>query len=282
MTLTYRSLPDAVQEAIQETVGRKAGEIHRDLSLSTLTDRVRDLLAESFITSRAQYVADGDWYGRAHELCTAWAGAYNLPVRVVAGVLAVTSPQTSWTRNRLDAHTIIVAEHEHSDVPIPLLADRLLDAQHNGGALLTQPKRIIIAALSMLRYWDVPDYLGNGPKVRSFYDNIRDPETSMSVTVDTHMIRALLDDADMPSGGDVYKATLGCKAPSRKALGYSDGLYPYFAQAIRDAARRADLLPHQAQAIAWCQWRRAQGAWGGTVDRDPVYLSPAQIRVALG
>ncbi len=278
---TLDQLSPQLRDAVTETVARKAVEVNlgaHDVSMLCMAGRIVDLVISA---SEADRVFDGDWYGRAHELATAWSGAFGQPVRVVAGVLAITSPQTSWTRNRLDAHTILVAEHQHPEVPVAILADRLLDASYAGGSLLTQPKRIIEAALHMLRTHDVSSYLGRGPKVRSFYSNILDPVGSTDVTVDTHMIRALLGQPDMESGGDVYKATLGCKAPSRKALGYSDGLYPYFAEAVVTAAGMLDMLPSQVQAAAWCQWRRAQGAWGGTVDRDPVYLHPSTVKALL-
>lgn len=277
---TLDQLDRPIRDAVTQTVARKALEVEYNPSLTALQARIVELLLDAG-AKPAQYVADGDWYGRAHELATAWAGTFALPVRVVAGVLAITSPQTSWTRNRQDAHTILVAECQHWSVPTPILAERILDAQHNGGALTTQPRRVLENALQMIRTFNVAEYLGKGPKVRSFYSNILDPVGSTDVTVDTHMIRALLGDPDMESSGALYKASLGCKAPQRKADGYTDGLYPYFAQAIKDAARALELLPHQAQAIAWSQWRRAQGAWGGTVDRDPVYLTANTIKAIL-
>lgn len=276
---TLDQLDAPIRDAVLATVARKADEVGINPSLVALTGRIAGLLLD--VESEAQLVEDGDWYGRAHELATAWAGAFNLPVHVVAGVLAITSPQTSWTRNRQDAHVILTAEHQYPVVSTPILAERILDARHNGGALTVQPRRVLENALQMIRTFNVDAYLGKGPKVRSFYSNIVDPVGSTDVTVDTHMLRAMLGDPELDASGPTYKATLACKAPQRKADGYTDGLYPYFAQAIVDAARMARLRPNQAQAIAWCQWRRAQGAWGGTVDRDPVYLSPSTIAVIL-
>lgn len=276
---TFRQLDDGIAEAVQVKVAQNAHSLGLDLSLGTLSHRITDLVLS--IDSSATLTFDGDWYGRAHELATGWGGAYNLPTSVVAGVVAITSPQTSWTRNRQDAHTILEARRQYPDVAAPILADRLMDASHNGGSLLTQPRRVITNALRMVDTLDAPSSLGSGPKVRSFYSNIIDPLWSTDVTVDTHMVRAMLGDPEMEAAGEVYKRTLGSKAPQRKAAGYTDGLYPYFAQAIVDASRRLGLRPSQVQAAAWCQWRRAQGAWGGTVDRDPVYLSPSTVRAVL-
>lgn len=277
---TLDQLPSDTRDAVIQTVGRKALEAGYNPSLLALTGRVSELLLDAN-DNPSQLAFDADWYGRAHELCTAWAGSFGLPVSVVAGVLAITSPQTSWTRNRQDAHVILTAERLFRSVPTPVLAERILDARHNDASLTTQPRRVLEAALQMIRTLDVRSQLGRGPKVRSFWSNICDPEGSTDVTVDTHLIRALLGDPDMDGSGATYRASLGCKAPRRKSAGYSDGLYPYFAQAITDAARMARLTPSQAQAVAWCQWRRAQGAWGGTVDRDPVYMNAETVRALL-
>lgn len=278
----FDALPTGLQVLIIDKAMERAEPLGLDVTLDTMSRRIAELLLDAN-EYPARFVQDAAWYNVAHELATAWSGAFNLPLSVVVGVIAVTSPQTSWTRNRQDAHTILQARQLFPihEVSAPILADRLLDAQHLGGALLTQPRRIIEAAIGMIDSFTHVFHIGNGPKVRNFFWNIYEPDNARGVTVDTHMIRALLGLPDMASGGPEYKATLGCKAPQRKAAGYTDGLYPWFAEAIIRAARKARILPHQAQAAAWCQWRRQQGAWGGTVDRDPVYVPASGIRAAL-
>lgn len=278
---TFDSLPSRLQDKIRDTAFRKAEALGLDVTQVSMVERTLSLYHAASDDIK-QLTIDGGWYEAAHELVTAWAGAFNLPEQTVAGVLAICSPQTSWTRNREDAHVLLTAATEYPDASIPVLAERILDARRaNGGSLTTQPRLFIERALRMIRGEPVAPLLGNGPKVRNFYLNILYPHETHGVTVDTHMIRALLDLPDMASSGPEYRATLGSKAPQSKADGYTDGLYPWFALVIKIAADMYELLPHQMQAIVWCQWRRAQGSWGGTQDRDPTYLRRITIRAIL-
>lgn len=107
-----------------------------------------------------------------------------------------------------------------------------------------------------------PDDILSGHKVRSFYNNIVDPEDKMGrhdVTIDTHMLSAMAG----------YR--IGAKAKlvdriftsgfSNKRLNIASA-YPVYADAVRrGAARHANdpgfegMTPDQYQAIIWTHWQ---------------------------
>jgi hypothetical protein len=82
----------------------------------------------------------------------------------------------------------------------------------------------------------------SGSKVRSFWDNIVNPGTSRSVTIDTHMLRAMLNKPNMTE-------------KQAQHLISGPGRYEVLAQSVRVAARKAGVTPNQLQAIVWTQWR---------------------------
>lgn len=86
---------------------------------------------------------------------------------------------------------------------------------------------------------DPLDVLG-GRKVRSFYTNMLLPTRPGHVTVDRHMI-------DLITG---ERGTINQKLLDRP------GVYQRTAGMFRAAARREAVLPHQMQAVVWCQHRK--------------------------
>ena len=126
-------------------------------------------------------------------------------------------------------------------------------------------------AVAILRGGDIDETL-RGVKTRSFYNNIIMPEDSRDVTIDFQMMEAA---ARRPlhktekSGGDGLPSfdgnirdedtTLG-GTPSKKIRGYDGtataiGVRPYLGDIVRQVATEFDLLPNQAQAIIWNQWK---------------------------
>jgi hypothetical protein len=105
-----------------------------------------------------------------------------------------------------------------------------------------------------------PDEILNGHKVRSFYNNILDPENEMDdVTVDSHAFSVAMADK-FGSGSDEYGYFAGSKkwndmtSPGSATLGYT-GLYSIFADEYRTVAQRLGISARQLQAITWIQWR---------------------------
>lgn len=130
----------------------------------------------------------------------------------------------------------------------------------------------ISTAISILRGVPEDDALG-GHKVRSFFNNISDPDNLLKgddVTVDTHAVQAALDVLHLPpGGGDKVKplhkkqkaaaAALLSGTPTKKDLNMS-GLYAMFASAYRDVAEEVGVRPNQMQATIWIHWKNLKEA----------------------
>ena len=97
----------------------------------------------------------------------------------------------------------------------------------------------------------IHDELGEMHKVRSFYNNIADPLSKDGhVTMDTHAIAAILW---KPLSGASFEVTQnfgGAGTKSEAAIG-SNGLYPVFAEAYREAANNLGYFPREIQSITW-------------------------------
>ena len=93
--------------------------------------------------------------------------------------------------------------------------------------------------------------LGEMHKVRSFYNNIADPlSKSGHVTMDTHAIAAILWKGLSGNSFEVTQNFGGAGTKSEAAIG-SNGLYPVFAEAYREAANNLGYLPREIQSITW-------------------------------
>jgi len=119
-----------------------------------------------------------------------------------------------------------------------------------------------------------PDAVLNGHKVRSFYNNIRDPQNPFDdVTVDSHAFSVGMGQK-YSSGSQPYKyfsgagvpvtdkqgnpvSWTGAKLPPVTSATYGvTGLYSAFADAYRSVGARYGLSARQVQAITWVEWRR--------------------------
>ena len=90
--------------------------------------------------------------------------------------------------------------------------------------------------------------LGDMHKVRNFYNNISDPNSSTGdVTIDTHAVAAGLLKPLAGSDAEVI-ANLSGKS---SAITGSTGTYAAFADAYRLAAKEKGILPRQMQSITW-------------------------------
>lgn len=92
--------------------------------------------------------------------------------------------------------------------------------------------------------------LGGNHKVRSFYNNIISPDSSVGdTTIDTHAIAAA-HLRPLGGGDQVVANGLGLGGSSDATTG-SRGMYGLYHEAYRQAADRLGLLPRQMQSIAW-------------------------------
>ena len=129
--------------------------------------------------------------------------------------------------------------------------------------------RNIKKSIFILRDKNSIDDVLNGPKVRSFYSNIVDPNGTR-VTIDTWMykmmippdLKILFQDQELtldehlnirkPDGSKKNNVQVMFQVtPQSKKLGGQIGLYPIFAELIRNAAIKYNISPSALQAAIW-------------------------------
>jgi hypothetical protein len=188
------------------------------LSLSNLLNRLDQATSAEW--------ADGmTWYDRAHDIATDLADTYRRPIDTCAAVIAAISPQQAWPVNIELAYELCSDPTVSRDFGLGLGSDR-------AKLIFSQP--------------DVnPLYILGGPKVRSFYRNIAEPTTAGAVTIDRHAVAILAD-----------SVTARWLERYPKFLDRST-VYGQCAAFYRTAARIHNILPQQAQAIAWVSHRNA-------------------------
>jgi hypothetical protein len=173
-----------------------------------------------------QEIKDGlDWYNKANTDCLAVLAhfphqAYN--INSVAGITAALSPRNKWARNIIDTYSL------------------LTDSNSKVGTFnANKAKALAIKNLIFATKTEVLDCLG-GEKVRSFYQNILDPQDTTIVTVDGHAIGVWL----------------GSRATSVSAAGDA---YTTIQDAYIRTANELEIIPNQLQAITWLVYRRIHG-----------------------
>ena len=140
---------------------------------------------------------------------------------------------------------------------------------------------------------DIADLLA-GAKVRSFYNNLENPDSDKDVCIDSHMWRTFVNDPDQPEGVvDERLKNIDSKmsmiTSSPAIAGAQVGAYPigadllHMATAAINAKHGTHYVPSQVQAILWIHQRKEYGigdirkAVNGSVDdfkpdRIPTYM----------
>jgi hypothetical protein len=160
------------------------------------------------------------WYHAAHTYARGLSERYGVTLEQAAGVLAALSPQLRWDGG---AHNNMTC------------ADQLIRTGDTSGVLGGSKRK----ALAILAGSAPLDILG-GPKVRAFYANILDPESSQEVTVDSH----------------ATDVAMGKRAASRQFELARAGRYEHIAAAYRMAAAMVGVSGLTMQAICWVAWRQ--------------------------
>lgn len=168
-------------------------------------------------------VTDGlNWYPLARAYCVDLAEKHDIAYEQVVACLAVLSPNCSWDTNKLAVKLLLeTGACENCNV----YPDNIEKAY-----------RIAFKGVDPLEILGKPNRYGN--KVRAFYNNIRDPRQSVSVTIDTHAIRAAYGryDVTLPELRQVFESVRG---------------YKLVQQAYQEVAAQHGMLPCSLQAIVW-------------------------------
>jgi hypothetical protein len=108
--------------------------------------------------------------------------------------------------------------------------------------------------------------LGEGHKIRNFYNDISVPEDPRSATSDVHNIAGTLM---LPvGGGPLVDRVTGSSPGSPTKLGFK-GAYPLYQESTTRAAQGRGLVPNQGQSISW---EAVKGLFTPEQRRDPVFM----------
>jgi hypothetical protein len=111
--------------------------------------------------------------------------------------------------------------------------------------------------------------VGDGHKVRSFFNNINVPSDPRSVTIDTHHVGG---SHFRPMGGSAREVLDVMGGPASAPTGIS-GLHPLYRDAATRAAGANRLLPNQGQSVAW---ESIKGLFSPSQRRNPRFV--AEVR----
>jgi len=215
----------------------------------------------------AQIAAGRNWYIEALEFASALAFEHGLDVRLTAGVLAVLSPNLSWTANK-KAGSLLIALYSAGIRHVKPLGCAGYDANFEKAwrILLTRDSRSCTGT-------DVRSMTGSGRKVKCNGKHCgRCPIHGPKVA---EFYRAIMGDTDCRTM-DVWAIRASTIAMSRLANlraddprrdGLPKGRMAIMQSAYSDAAARRGESPSVMQAIVWLvirtHWVRADGSRNG-------------------
>lgn len=103
---------------------------------------------------------------------------------------------------------------------------------------------------------DINSVMGQGHKIRNFYNNIIHPDSPNGhVTIDTHATAAghlrPFGSKDLETAHTFGNSLTGTPGPPRNATTGLQGTYPVYASAYQKAAARLGIKPRELQSITW-------------------------------
>ena len=140
------------------------------------------------------------------------------------GIIAALSPQKSWELNQECAESFIETGNAKNTRILAEKAIRIFNSDGSDDEIL----KIL-----------------NGPKITSFYSNIRHPESSQAVTIDRHALSCCFMKWVTD---DFYR-------------GMTKNQYDWFELAFQGAAKKLDIQPSKLQSITWLVWRRVKNQY---------------------
>lgn len=184
-------------------------------------DKYVAAVASAFAGAPLSALAEGlAWYTREHERILGLPEVAGRDSTSVFAATAILSPGISWDWNLRSLQAICNGVTKG----LPAYASNVKKAQ----LALDRP--------------DLAEALVGGKKVTAFFNNLRDPNNSKSVTVDRHILRTLWPRYSLE--------TLG------KWVG-REGTYESITKAFQEVANAYNLYPHQVQATVWVLARSA-------------------------
>jgi hypothetical protein len=193
------------------------------MAASTLVEAALHNVRALYASATPEEKTQGEqWYVIARAQCKHIAMRYNLPVEIVAAIVAVLSPNCPWDRNLKDA-------------------ENLLRCYANGWPI--EWVSAVTYRRNVWRAWDIRDKLDasllHGPKVEAFYHCIVNPN-SHHVCIDRH----------------IYCATTGIEYTTETMPHITKEAHKAITRAICKVAAENHVIPHRIQATIWIIRRR--------------------------
>jgi hypothetical protein len=103
---------------------------------------------------------------------------------------------------------------------------------------------------------NINDLLGQGHKIRNFYNNIISPNSTRGhVTIDTHAVGAAhwkpFSQKDVEVAHNFGGSVPGTPGAGKNAASGIQGTYPVYAEAYKQAAKEVGVSPREMQSITW-------------------------------
>ena len=170
------------------------------------------------VLDQSTTIEKNDWYADANNFCRYVSEKYTIPLDKVIGIVSALSPRKEWNLNKRIAIDLI----EKGDCgQIKQFVNKALNIKMNGNS-----QSEILAIL-------------NGPKISSFFMNIKYPNCADNVTVDRHAVSVAL--------GHIA---------SDKEQAFSKKEYAFFKDCYIFTADKLGLKPLLLQSITWMAWKR--------------------------
>ena len=159
-----------------------------------------------------------DWYLSANNYCRYLSDKHQLPLDKVIGIVSALSPRKEWSLNKRIAEELILTGDCGQMKVFVGKAKDIRDTQGN--------EKDILSIL-------------NGPKIKSFYMNIKYPDSVVNVTVDRHAIAVALG-----------------RIATNEEQSLSEKQYQFFKECYIWTAQALDIKPLLLQSITWEAWKR--------------------------
>lgn len=204
LNLTDAELPEEIHVKEAATWEKFTGDSFADAD-QHLQDVFEDAMAND-----PEAVANGRvWYHREHDDIVIAADQYGFDHDIGFAVASAISPGLRWETNRDAAVTVLQTAQEFPDLDPKELAVYLKETNH---WQLPHGWEPVLTACAIVRGADIDETL-TGCKRRSFFNNLRDPDDPLDVTIDSHMIDAAKGGLVLPGASGVF-----VDAPRHKVL----------------------------------------------------------------
>jgi hypothetical protein len=168
------------------------------------------------------------WYFLANKNCKDISKRYKTPHKTVCQVMAILSPACSWEINKRDCKELVKAYYRRG----------VIGAEGCKVSTYGTNKRKAIAVLQGVEEFKKTR---TNFKTFSFYKNIYTPTNKNYCTIDRHAVKAF---KGILKGGSVALSPKAYKATEK---------------AYKRLARHLNILPQQAQAVVWTQYKIETG-----------------------